>query len=104
MDAPTDERHNDAALGTALRRLRDRSGLSLVMVAQRAGVSVPALHQYERGTAKLPVTTLFALLAAMGHSGEDFLLELEGTSPTSAARRAARWLQRFADAVEGRGA
>jgi transcriptional regulator with XRE-family HTH domain len=90
------------AIGEALRAIRGHKGLRLVVVAERAGLSITDLHQYERGSSILPSPTLLRLLDALGASFEDLRVELDGgvTSPALAARRAGEWLLRFAEAVE----
>lgn len=55
----------DLRLGRRIRALRLERGLSLVEVAQRAGLSVGALSQIERGLSSLRVKALWPLAGAL---------------------------------------
>ena len=55
-----------AAIAAALRRERDRAGLSLTEVARRAGIAKSTLSQLESGTGNPSVETLWALGVALG--------------------------------------
>ena len=55
-----------AAIATALRRERDRAGLSLTELARRAGIAKSTLSQLESGTGNPSVETLWALGVALG--------------------------------------
>jgi transcriptional regulator with XRE-family HTH domain len=54
-----------AAIATALRRERDRLGLSLSEVAKRAGVAKSTLSQLEAGQGNPSVETLWSLAVAL---------------------------------------
>ncbi|MFE6776466.1 helix-turn-helix domain-containing protein [Streptomyces sp. NPDC057702] len=54
-----------AAIATALRRERDRAGLSLTEVAQRAKIAKSTLSQLESGTGNPSLETLWALCVAL---------------------------------------
>ncbi len=53
-------------IATALRRERDRAGLSLTEVARRAGIAKSTLSQLESGTGNPSIETLWALGVALG--------------------------------------
>lgn len=55
-----------AAIAAALRRERERVGLSLSEVARRAGVAKSTLSQLEAGTGNPSIETLWALGVALG--------------------------------------
>jgi transcriptional regulator with XRE-family HTH domain len=55
-----------AAIAVALRRERERAGLSLTEVARRAGIAKSTLSQLESGTGNPSVETLWALGVALG--------------------------------------
>jgi len=55
-----------AAIAAALRRERERSGLSLSEVARRAGVAKSTLSQLETGAGNPSIETLWALAVALG--------------------------------------
>src|SRR5262245_47832765 len=55
-----------AAIAAALRRERDRAGLSLTELARRAGIAKSTLSQLESGTGNPSVETLWALGVALG--------------------------------------
>jgi transcriptional regulator with XRE-family HTH domain len=55
-----------AAIASALRRERDRAGLSLTEVARRAGIAKSTLSQLESGVGNPSVETLWALGVALG--------------------------------------
>src|SRR5262245_64322370 len=54
-----------AAIAAALRRERDRAGLSLTELARRAGIAKSTLSQLESGTGNPSVETLWALGVAL---------------------------------------
>jgi transcriptional regulator with XRE-family HTH domain len=56
----------DVRVGRRIRALRLERNLALAEVAQRAGVSVGALSQIERGLTSLRVRVLWPLAAALG--------------------------------------
>jgi len=53
-------------IASALRRERDRAGLSLTEVARRAGIAKSTLSQLESGTGNPSIETLWALGLALG--------------------------------------
>jgi transcriptional regulator with XRE-family HTH domain len=55
-----------ATIAAALRRERERAGLSLTEVARRAGVAKSTLSQLEAGTGNPSVETLWSLGVALG--------------------------------------
>ena len=55
-----------ATIAAALRRERERVGLSLTEVARRAGIAKSTLSQLESGTGNPSVETLWALGVALG--------------------------------------
>ncbi|MEV4498988.1 XRE family transcriptional regulator [Micromonospora arborensis] len=55
-----------ATIAAALRRERERVGISLTELARRAGVAKSTLSQLESGTGNPSVETLWALGAALG--------------------------------------
>ena len=59
MKAPLD------VIAAAVRRERERAGLSLTEVAKRAGIAKSTLHQLESGTGNPSVETLWALSVAL---------------------------------------
>lgn len=54
------------AIARALRRERDRAGLSLTELARRAGIAKSTLSQLESGNGNPSVETLWALAVALG--------------------------------------
>src|SRR4051812_35191667 len=64
QDAP-DTPEADLRVGRRIRAIRIERKLSLAEVAQRAGVSVGALSQIERGLTSLRVRMLWPLAAAL---------------------------------------
>lgn len=55
-----------ANLATALRRERERAGISLTELARRAGIAKSTLSQLENGTGNPSVETVWALGVALG--------------------------------------
>jgi transcriptional regulator with XRE-family HTH domain len=55
-----------AAIAAALRRERERTGLTLSEVARRAGIAKSTLSQLEAGTGNPSIETLWALAVALG--------------------------------------
>lgn len=55
-----------AAIAAALRRERERTGMSLSEVARRAGIAKSTLSQLESGTGNPSIETLWALGVALG--------------------------------------
>ena len=56
----------DIRVGRRLRALRLEAGLSLIGLSTRAGMSVGALSQIERGVSSLRVRTIWPLASALG--------------------------------------
>jgi len=80
QDAP-DTPEADLRVGRRIRAIRIERKLSLAEVAQRAGVSVGALSQIERGLTSLRVRMLWPLAAAL--EVEPHSLISEGTDAAS---------------------
>src|SRR3954466_10833914 len=55
-----------ATIASALRRERERVGLSLTQLSKRAGIAKSTLSQLESGTGNPSVETLWALGVALG--------------------------------------
>ena len=55
-----------AVIAAALRRERDRAGISLTELARRAGLAKSTLSQLEAGTGNPSIETLWALGVALG--------------------------------------
>lgn len=55
-----------AAIAAALRRERERAGISLAELARRAGIAKSTLSQLEAGTGNPSVETVWALGVALG--------------------------------------
>src|SRR6188508_835447 len=55
-----------ATIASALRRERERAGISLTELAKRAGIAKSTLSQLESGTGNPSVETLWALGVALG--------------------------------------
>lgn len=67
IDSPaSDISEADIRVGRRIRALRLQRNLGLAEVAQRAGISVGALSQIERGLSSLRVRVLWPLAAALG--------------------------------------
>jgi transcriptional regulator with XRE-family HTH domain len=73
-------------LGVRIRALRERRGLSLRVVAERAGVSESFVSQIERGVASPSVASLRALADALGESIASFF---DGSEPVGKLVRVA---------------
>ncbi|MBM0260774.1 helix-turn-helix domain-containing protein [Micromonospora sp. 4G55] len=63
---PVDTTPPLATIAAALRRERDRAGLSLTELARRAGIAKSTLSQLESGVGNPSVETLWALGVALG--------------------------------------
>lgn len=61
------------ALGSTLRRMRRSRGLTLVRLADLAGLSHPFLSQLERGLARPSMASLDRIAAALGTSAVELL-------------------------------
>jgi transcriptional regulator with XRE-family HTH domain len=73
-----------AAMRHRLRAERERRGLSLRKLAADVGISASALSQIETGRSRPSVTTLYALVSALGLS-LDALFADDGAAPDGAA-------------------
>jgi transcriptional regulator with XRE-family HTH domain len=67
-----DEVSEQLALGSRIRSIRERQGLSLRVVAEQAGVSESFLSQVERGVANPSVASLRSLADALDASVASF--------------------------------
>lgn len=72
-------------LGRALKDLRKSRGFTQEGLAAAIGKSREAVKQFERGTSRPALGTLFDLLEALDASLLDLHYGIEGTSPPSAA-------------------
>jgi transcriptional regulator with XRE-family HTH domain len=70
----------DVRLGRRIRALRLERKLGISEVAQRAGMSVGALSQIERGLSSLRIRVLWPLAAALGVEPHSLLSEDDGKS------------------------
>lgn len=70
----------DVRLGRRLRALRLERKLGITEVAQRAGISVGALSQIERGISSLRVRVLWPLAAALGIEPHSLLADNQETA------------------------
>jgi transcriptional regulator with XRE-family HTH domain/mannose-6-phosphate isomerase-like protein (cupin superfamily) len=70
----------DVRLGRRLRALRLERKLGITEVAQRAGISVGALSQIERGISSLRVRVLWPLAAALGIEPHSLLADKQETT------------------------
>ncbi|WP_018654360.1 helix-turn-helix domain-containing protein [Actinomadura flavalba] len=77
----------NARIGAAIRRLRERSGLSMRELARRASISQPFLSQLEHGTSAPSMITTYRLAEALGVQ-PGALLPAPGTSPVHITRAA----------------
>jgi transcriptional regulator with XRE-family HTH domain len=76
----------EARIGTQFRGLRIASGLDQFTLAERAGISVGALRNLERGTGS-SLKTLVQVARALGHeSWLGTLAPVPGISPIDAVR------------------
>ncbi len=65
-EVPTDSENDaDVRIGRRVRALRIERNLSLAELAQRAGISIGALSQIERGLSSLRVKVIWPLAAAL---------------------------------------
>jgi transcriptional regulator with XRE-family HTH domain len=85
--APSD---TDVRLGRRIRALRLERKLGISDVAQRAGISVGALSQIERGLTSLRIRVLWPLAAALGVEPHSLLAADEGKSSDLYVVRASR--------------
>ncbi len=92
----------DVRLGRRIRALRLERKLGITEVAQRAGISVGALSQIERGLTSLRIRVLWPLAAALGVEPHSLLSNDQETAgdllrrPRSGAERDTRPFGRHA--------
>ncbi|HET6316584.1 MAG TPA: helix-turn-helix domain-containing protein, partial [Chloroflexota bacterium] len=86
------EQHESLPLGSHLRRLRRRAGLSQEMLAERAGISVATVGALEEGQRRRPHPhTLSALAQALELSSDERARLLEAASGAYAVRSEPRF-------------
>lgn len=56
---------NDENLGTILKYLRKKRGMTLIEVSEKAGVSYPAIVRYEHDQRSPSIRTLLCVLDAL---------------------------------------
>jgi transcriptional regulator with XRE-family HTH domain len=86
IDAPAegpskDANHADVSVGRRVRALRLERGMSLAELAAKAGISIGALSQIERGMSSLRVRVIWPLAAALDI--EPSALIVDGAEPVS---------------------
>ena len=69
------EKERKAAMGSRLRTLRRRAGLTQLETAQRAGLSDRAYADIERGNVNLRAETILGICAALQVTPNELLLE-----------------------------
>jgi transcriptional regulator with XRE-family HTH domain len=69
-----------AELGLAMRRLRQRQGLTLVEVAGQTGFSHSLISQIERGVTRPSMETLHRVAMALGSSAQELLASSDDES------------------------
>jgi transcriptional regulator with XRE-family HTH domain len=75
--AASDEPFDPAKLGTTVRALRERRGLTIASVARNVGVSAAAISQIESGAVQPSLSTLRKLAASLGIPVFRFFLPVE---------------------------
>jgi transcriptional regulator with XRE-family HTH domain len=80
----------DVRLGRRIRALRLERKLGITEVAQRAGISVGALSQIERGISSLRVRILWPLAAALGVEPHSLVADSHEDSDLYVVRASAR--------------
>jgi transcriptional regulator with XRE-family HTH domain len=80
----------DVRLGRRIRALRLERKLGITDVAQRAGISVGALSQIERGLTSLRIRVLWPLAAALDVEPHSLLADDQGKSDLYVVRASAR--------------
>ncbi len=80
----------DVRLGRRIRALRLERKLGITDVAQRAGISVGALSQIERGLTSLRIRVLWPLAAALGVEPHSLLADDQGKSDLYVVRASGR--------------
>lgn len=66
-------RRVDIAAGKLIRRLRVRAGLSMVELADKAGVTYQQIAKYEKGTNRVTISKLFDICSVLGVSPAEFI-------------------------------
>lgn len=77
-DAPAGQLTPQQRVGGTIRRLRKAAGLTMVELAERAGLSQPFLSQIERGAAAPSLTTLYALAEVLAVEPSELLPATSG--------------------------
>lgn len=75
------EKGRKEAIGSRLRTLRRRAGLTQLETAQRAGLSDRAYADIERGNVNLRAETILSICAALDVTPNDFLTETSQEPP-----------------------
>ena len=70
-----------AALGELLRAARLRRKLTLAMVAERVGVSLPTIRKLESGDPSSSLATVLRVLSVLGLSNDIDTLAADGRHP-----------------------
>lgn len=84
-------------IGLSIRKMRKARGLSLRVMATRAGVTASFISQVENGRASPSVETLFALAAALGVAVSDFFTGTDQLANAGVAVRSDRRIIRRED-------
>src|SRR5260221_9617651 len=73
------------ALPNRIRAFRERAGLSMQALAERAGTSAPQINKLEKGDRKLTVDWMIRLGRALGVDPKDLMvIEPQDTAPFEA--------------------
>jgi transcriptional regulator with XRE-family HTH domain len=78
---------NEQTIGEQIRRLRQRSGLTLTALARDAGLTKSALSKIETGQISSPVSTLLRIAAALEVTISEFFVEAETNPPFALTRK-----------------
>ncbi len=90
----------DVLIGSRVREVRDRRGLSRAQIAKMFGVSVQQIQKYEDGSNRLPLERLLLLMAGFNLPWEYFLADaLEEARNSPLVEKAP---PAFADTEEGK--
>ena len=68
---------NEQSIGTNIRGLRQRAGLTLTALAARAGLSKSALSKIETGRISSPISNLLRIAAALQVTISEFFVEAD---------------------------
>src|SRR5262245_16909640 len=90
VDGSKDTHHADLLVGRRVRALRLERGLSLAELATRAGISIGALSQIERGMSSLRVRVIWPLAAALEVEPSALVAENDEASDLFCVRASAR--------------